>query len=169
MVMARLGSVCTTSRAQSSRRSQSSGAVALNRSTSRPRTASASGRNASAGASTTKKWMPLRLARLHDRRRERIRRFHGDTLKREVDLERAGERLRLLDADLSPDERMLAGPQDHALGGADRLVARIACDLDEAYGDARLRRLILRERRDLREDCGNKQPRQINAHPANHR
>ena len=36
MLMARLGSVCTISRAHSSRRSQSSGAVALNSSTSRP-------------------------------------------------------------------------------------------------------------------------------------
>ena len=51
MLIARLGSVCTISRAQRSRRSQSSGAVTLNSSTSRPRTAVASGRNASAGAS----------------------------------------------------------------------------------------------------------------------
>ena len=89
MVMARLGSVCTTSRAQSSRRSQSSGAVALNSSTSRPLTASASGRNASAGASTTKKWMPWFSRACMTAARKRVRRFHGDAFEREVDLERA--------------------------------------------------------------------------------
>ena len=40
------------------------------------------------------------LARLHDRRRKRIRGLHGDALERELDLEHAGERLRLVDADL---------------------------------------------------------------------
>ncbi len=109
----------------------------------------------------------LRLARLHDRRRERIRRFHGDALQREVDLERAGERLRLFDADLRSDKGMLAGPEDHALGGADRLVAWISCDLNEAYGDARLRRLILRES-EIYKICGNNS-HEYQSHPANHR
>ena len=142
MLMARLGSVCTISRAHRSRRSQSSDAVALNRSTSRPRTASASGWNASAGASTMKKWYSARLARLQDRRRNCIRRIHCDAFERKVDLEHAAERLRFVDTDLGPDKRMLAGLQDHALAGADRLVARIARDVDEADGDTRLRRLL---------------------------
>ena len=42
-------------------------------------------------------------------RRDLGRRFHRDALEREVDLEHAGERLRLVDADLRAGERMLAG------------------------------------------------------------
>ena len=69
--------VCTISRAQTSRRSESSGAVTLNSSTSRPRTAAASGLKASAGASTRKNWMPRVSERLQHRRRERVGRLHA--------------------------------------------------------------------------------------------
>ncbi len=41
-------------------------------------------------------------------------------------------------ADLRAGERMLAGLEDQPLVGPDRLVARIALDLDEADGDALL-------------------------------
>ena len=119
--------MCTTSRAQRSRRSQSSGAVALNSSTSRPRTAAASGLNASAGASMRKKWMPASIACEHGRR-DLVGRFDGDALEREVGLEHARERLsprRCRPA--RPRQRMLAGLEDDALvglasaRGADRL------------------------------------------------
>ena len=94
MLMARLGSVCTISRAHSSRRSESSGAVTLNSSTSRPLTAAASGLNASAGASMRKKWMPRSVIACVTARRDLIGRFHGDALEREIGLEHARERLR---------------------------------------------------------------------------
>jgi len=60
--MAWLGSVCTISREQTSRRSESSCALALNKRTSFPRTAAANGLKASAGTSRMKNWM-LRDAR----------------------------------------------------------------------------------------------------------
>ena len=132
MVIARLGKVCTTSRAQSSRRSQSSGAVALNSSTSRPFTACRQRPERLGRRIDDEEMDAALLACLHDRGGKRVRRFHRDALQREIDLERAAERLRLVDADLGAGERMLAGLEDHALIGADRLVARIACDIDKA-------------------------------------
>ncbi len=82
------------------------------------------------------------LARLQHRRRDRVCGRDGDALEREVDLERAAERLRLVDADLRPDKRMLAGSEDHALIGTDRLMARVAFDIDNADRDARRRRIL---------------------------
>ena len=126
---------CARSRARRARgAAQSSGAVALNSSTSRPRTAAASGWKASAGASTMKKWMPRASRACMHRRRDLLGRFHRDALEREIDLEHARERLRLVDADLRAGKRMLAGLEDEPLVGADRLVARIALDLDKADG-----------------------------------
>ena len=51
-------------------------------------------------------------------------RFHRDAFEREVDLEHARERRRLVDADLRAGKGMLAGLEDEALVGPDRLVAR---------------------------------------------
>ena len=140
MLMARLGTTCTISCAHRSRRSESSGAVALNSSTSRPRTAAASGLNASAGASTMKKWMS-RVHRLLHGRRDLVGRLHRDPLEREIGLEHARQRLRLVDADLRAGEGVLAGLEDQALVGPDRLVAGIALDLDEADRQPLPRRL----------------------------
>ena len=79
--------------------------------------------------------------------------FTRDALEREVGLQYAGEHLRLVEPDLRAGEGMLAGLQHHALIGHDRLVARIAVDLDVADGDARvaaaglLRKRLSRRRR----------------------
>ena len=59
-----------------------------------------------------KKWMPLALARLHDRGRDLGRRFHADALEREVGLQHAGERLRLVEPDLGAGEGPLAALED---------------------------------------------------------
>ena len=63
----------------------------------------------------------------------------ADALERKVDLEHAAEDLRLVDPDLRAGERMLAQLEHDPLIGADRLVARIALDVDEADGHPRLR------------------------------
>ncbi len=146
MLMARLGSVCTISRAQRSRRSESSGAVALNSSASRPCTAAASGLNASAGASTMKKWMPRASSACSTAGATSSADFTVMRSSAKSVLSTRAERLRLVDADLRAGERMLAALQDQALIGRDRLVARIALDLDVADGDARLQRRRLRKR-----------------------
>ena len=79
------------------------------------------------------------LQRLQHGGRQRGGRFHRDAFEREIHLQYARESLRLVDADLRAGERMLAGLEDQALIAPDRLVTRIARDLDEADGDARLR------------------------------
>ena len=140
MVIARLGSVCTISRAQSSRRSQSSGAVALNSSTSRPRTACRQ-RLERFGRRIDDEEMDAAASRAPARQRRRTASADFTVMRSSAKsiLSARRERLRLVDADLGAGERMLAGLEDHALIGADRLVARIAFDLDKADGDARLR------------------------------
>jgi hypothetical protein len=82
------------------------------------------------------------LAGLQHRRRDCVCGRDGDALEREVDLERTAQRLRLVDAHLSPDKRMLARSEDHALIGTDRLMARVAFDVDNADRDTRLRRIL---------------------------
>jgi len=138
--MARLGSVCTNCAAQTSRRNASSAAVALKIRTSRPRTAAANGLNASAGASTMKKWIPRASPRLHHRGRDLSRRRHADPLEGELGLQHARERLRLLEADLCTGKGALAALEHQAPIARDRLVAGIAGDFDIADGDALRRR-----------------------------
>ena len=70
-----------------------------------------------------------------DRGRDLHVRLHGDAFEREIGLEHARQRRGLVDADLRARIRVLAGLQDQPLVGADRLVARIAVDLDEADGE----------------------------------
>ena len=79
------------------------------------------------------------LERAQHRRRDLLGRFHANALQRKVGLKDAAEDLRLVDADLRARERMLAELEHDTLVGADRLVTRIALDVDEADGDARLR------------------------------
>src|SRR5262245_63297579 len=78
------------------------------------------------------------VARPGHRARELGRRSHGDALEREVDLEHPRDRLRFLDADLRARERPLAAFEHQSAIAGDRLVARIAGDLDIADGHARL-------------------------------
>ena len=78
------------------------------------------------------------VARLHHRGRDLGRRFHADALEREIDLQHAGRCLRVLVPDLSADEGTLAALENDSPIGHERLVARIAGDLDIADGDTRL-------------------------------
>ena len=76
--------------------------------------------------------MPRFSQRLQDGRRERIGRFHRDAFERELGIEHAADRLGLDDADLRAGERVIAGLQNQPLVAADRLVARIALDVDDS-------------------------------------
>ena len=83
------------------------------------------------------------------RRRDLGGRFHGDPLQAEIGFQHARERRRLIEADLGAGKRVLAGLEDDALIGAQRLVARIVFDLDE--GDLDVLLGLARRRRGLRQ------------------
>ena len=71
--------------------------------------------NASAGASTMKKWMPRASLACITAGATSAGDFTRDALEREVGLQHARERLRLVDADLRAGKGMLAGLEDQAL------------------------------------------------------
>src|SRR5262245_58400095 len=88
--------------------------------------------------------MDAAFYRLRDRGRHLLRGFDGDALEREIDLEHARERLRLVDPDLRTCKRRFARLEHDALVSLDRLVARVARDVDIADSHASLRRRWLR-------------------------
>src|SRR5262249_47736902 len=87
------------------------------------------------------------LVRLQQRRRHLGRRLHADALERKIDLEHAAVDLRLLDADLRAGIGMLTQLEHDPLIGADRLLPRIAPDVEHRNVDPRLRWRSLGERR----------------------
>src|SRR5262249_4032115 len=70
---------------------------------------------------------------------ERRGRRRTNVLEGELDLEHPAQRLRLVECDLRAGERALAAPEHQPAIGRDRLVARVARDLDIADGDPGLR------------------------------
>ena len=76
-------------------------------------------------------------------------RFCDNTFEREIRVQHALERRRLIDPDLRSGQRMLAGLEDDALIGSQRLVTRIVFDRDEADLDVLLG--LARRRRGLRQ------------------
>ena len=89
------------------------------------------------------------IERREHRRRHVGRRFRRDAIEGEIHRQHARERRRLVDADFGAGQRMFAALEDDAFVGAERLVARIVFDLDEADLD-----LLSRRRRRGALGCG---------------